>query len=189
MAKYRYPSHLSKEEQERLLYEFALALSEVNSPTEGLNLIKDLLSAQEAEMLAKRLKIAELILDGLTYEAITEELKTSQGTISRVAEWLKYGGEGYRKIVSRLKKKRGSQKEPPDQWSEWNQLKRRYPLMFWPQLLVDEIVASANKRQKQKIRRTLQSFDQKSALYRKLNRALAQDYKPKTIKNQRKRNQ
>jgi TrpR-related protein YerC/YecD len=179
MAKYLYPSSLPKQEQERLLSEFAIALSEISNPAESLNLIKDMLSKQEAEMLAKRLKIAELILDGYTYKEITEALKVSQGTISRVAEWLKYGGEGYRKIIDRVKKKKGSQKETNPGFDEWSQVKRRYPLMFWPQLLVDEIVASANKRQKERLHKTLQALDHKSQIYKKLNRSLAQEYKPK----------
>lgn len=171
--KYKNPSPLSHKEKEDLLYEFAVALCEISKPEEALEFIKDMLSEQEAEMLAKRIKIAELLLDGRTYGEIGELLKTGDSTISRVAEWLKLAGDGYRLVITRLKQKRSPQEKGGiKERSDWDKLKRRYPMMFWPQLLLDEIVASASKRHKERLRNTMQELNIKSQLYRQLDKAL-----------------
>lgn len=162
---------LSSQEQERILNEFALALSEIRNSHEALEFIRDLLSQSEAEMLARRIKIAELLLDGHTYQEVQDSLKVSHTTIARVGEWLKRSGNGYRTIVQRLKQKRGEH-VPSKEPSEWNKLKHRYPMAFWPQLVIDEIIASANKQQKKRLQSVLHEMDEKSDLYKKLNRVL-----------------
>lgn len=173
MAKFSRVSKLSVTEQEHILYEFALALSEIHNSQEALEFIRDLLSEQEAEMLAKRIKIAELLLDGLTYQEVQNAMKTSHTTIARVGEWLRRSGSGYRIVVDRIKKKLKSEPEPNREPSEWSKLKRRYPMMFWPQLVLEEIVASANKRQKKRLQAILQEMDEKSDMYKELRRVLA----------------
>lgn len=163
---------LSPQERERILHEFALALSEIHDSQEAAEFIRDLLSQQEIEMLARRVRIAEFLLAGLTYQEIQNRMKVSQTTVARVGEWLKRSGDGYRIIVNRLKKKRGKD-TPIKESSEWSKLKRRYPMMFWPQLVLDEIIASANNQQKKRLRGVLQEMDEKSDLYKKLNKLLS----------------
>ena len=169
MAKFPH-SGIAKDVEGRTLYEFALALSEIHDPQEALEFVRDLLSPQEAGMFARRIKIAELLLDGRTYQEVQEAMKVSQTTIARVGEWLKRSGSGYRLVVERLKKKRTTgdkHKEP----TEWSKLKRKYPLMFWPERILDEIVASADKKQKARLRKAVREMDKKSDLYKKLNKA------------------
>jgi uncharacterized protein YerC len=70
MAKFPRIPKLSKQEQEKLLIGFCKALVELRTPEEAAHFLKDLLSKQEAEMLAKRIEIARLLIEGLTYENI-----------------------------------------------------------------------------------------------------------------------
>ena len=88
MGKFTNHKKLNKEDVEALFVEFAVAISSVKNSIEAANLIRDLLSEQEAIMLARRLQIARYLNDGLTYADIREEIKVSDPTISRVQTWL-----------------------------------------------------------------------------------------------------
>jgi TrpR-related protein YerC/YecD len=175
MPKFTNPSKLSKAEQESLLIRFCLALSKLSTAEEAAKFIKDLLSAQEAEMLAKRLKAAELIISGDTYAQICSQLKMAPNTIARVHDWLKISGDGFRLILKRMgEEKSDSRKRFEDNFDyfSWRNVKRRYPLYFWPQLLLENVVKMAKERDKQKLRAILKKMDTKSALFKKLNRLL-----------------
>jgi TrpR-related protein YerC/YecD len=173
MAKFRHPSRLTKEEQERILFEFGEVLSKINNPTEALGFVKDLLSAQEAEMLAKRVKIAEYLLEGHRYDDIGQALKVSPNTIARVNEWLKYSGDGYRQLLKRLAtRQKRSVSTRNRSLSPVADLRRKYPTMFWPQTLLEDVVRLANTRQKKRLRATLDELDKKSALYKRLDTAM-----------------
>src|SRR3989344_4225178 len=106
MAKFLYKSKLSKEDQDELLMNFCDSLSSIKNSKEAAQFLKDLLSPQEAEMLAKRVKVAELLLAGWSYKRITDYLKVGEGKVARISEWLKLTGDGYRLITIRLKEKR-----------------------------------------------------------------------------------
>jgi TrpR-related protein YerC/YecD len=184
MAKFANPSKLSKEEQERLILRLCQALCSVNNPLEAAQFLKDILSAQEAEMIAKRLKVAEFLIEGKTYSQICVALKVSSGTIAKIYEWLKLSGDGFKLITERLPK----EKEADDKISEdeidkrlnpysWRNIKKRHPLFFWPQLLLEEVVKSAKEKDKKKIRAVLRTMDQKSDLYRQLNQILSSNYR------------
>src|SRR3989344_2228694 len=106
MAKFSRIPKLSQREQEELLIGFCKALATLKTQEEAAQFLKDLLSKQEAEMLAKRIEIARLLIKGFTYENIKKALKVSYGTVARVSEWLATSGEGYRLVVSRIKEER-----------------------------------------------------------------------------------
>lgn len=101
MAKFPRISKLSKKEQEELILEFCEAFVAIKNTREAASFVKDLLGRQEIEMLAKRLKIAKLLLEGKKYGEIGDELRVSFGTIARVNLWLKTSGEGYRIFFGR----------------------------------------------------------------------------------------
>lgn len=170
MAKY---SKISNKEREELLKEFCEALSVLKTPQEIMNFITDLLTQQETIMLAKRIKIAKLLLEGKNYRDIENLLKIGHGTVARVSYWLAEGGEGFRLIAERTKKEK---LKPPSSWDlamgDWRKFRRRYPLMFWPQLLIENIIKVMNKRQKEKIRQVIEKLDRKSALYKQINKIL-----------------
>jgi len=106
MAKFSNPSKLPEKERENLIANFCLALAQLNNVMDVSQFLKDLLSVQEMEMLAKRLKTASLLLDGWTYAKISQELKMASNTIARVHEWLKVSGEGYRLVTEKLSREK-----------------------------------------------------------------------------------
>ena len=169
---------LSRKEVERIFYQLCLAISRTRNISIASKLLRDMLSYQEAEMLAKRLKIAELALEGETYDYIRNSLKVSSGTIARVQEWLKISGDGYRWAVQKTKgdMKKFQRSIPTESgYSGWSEIKRRYPMYFWPELLLEEIVRSANKREKERLRKIvgeMGKMKEKRSLYKKLNKIL-----------------
>jgi TrpR-related protein YerC/YecD len=173
MAKFQHPSKLPKVEQEELLFEFGEVLSSIKNPVEALSFLKDLLSSQEAEMLAKRLKIAEYLIAGHDYGYIEGALRVGSSTIARVNEWLKYSGDGYRLLLERRKEGAAGKRKVRDMsMSPWAELRRRYPIMFWPQVLLEEFIAETSARKKRKLRKIVEKMDQKSEVYKRLDNAL-----------------
>jgi TrpR-related protein YerC/YecD len=161
-------SIITKEEREELVFRFCQVLTQIKTAEEAASFITDLLSKCEAEMLAKRIKAAELLLEGKSYEEISKKLKMSGGTIARVSEWLKTYGEGYRLMIKRIKKIPEIKVEKP----RLSEIKRIYPQYYWPEILLKEIVYSASKRQKNKLRKILDQLEDKSQLYKDLSKLI-----------------
>lgn len=71
------------------------------------NFLDDLLTEEEILDLAQRLKIAKLILEGKSYDEISEKVETSTATVSKIGQVLKYGEGGLEKVLG---KKGGAKK-------------------------------------------------------------------------------
>jgi TrpR-related protein YerC/YecD len=167
---YNLTSKLSRGQQEELFIKLARSLAALPTAQESAELLKDLLSESEALMLARRLQIAELLIGGETYATIREETKASPGTISRVQTWLGLYGEGYRTVVKRMKHDQSeSHKEVTLSFAD---AKRKYPMYFWPQLLLEELVKTANAREKARLKKVISQMKEKTQLSRQLNKLL-----------------
>jgi len=178
MAKFSRIPKLSKQEQEELITEFCQALATIKNPQEAAKFLLDLLGTQEIEMLAKRLKIAKLLLEGWKYPEIRRQLKVSDGTTARVNLWLRMSGEGYRLIAERTKKK----KEDPYCKFVKQELKRymhRYATYYWPFLLWDEVMTNLSRRQKEKFREILVRAEDKRKIYQEFDLLLREIYAKK----------
>ncbi len=170
MGKFTNIHKLSKTEQDELFIGFVESLSRIRSSVEAANFVKDLLSESEVLMLARRLQVADLLLQGLTYEQIRKVIKVSFATIAKVQTWLRLYGEGYRTILARAKKQ--INKEENHASFSWPQVKKKYPMYFWPQLLLEEIVKNANYREKKKLLRVAEELRGKTKIARQLKRIL-----------------
>lgn len=182
MAKFSRIPKLTLQDQERLLIEFCKALVEVKTAEEAAHFIKDLFSKQEAQMLAKRIAIARLLIQGKKYDEIKTALKTSFGTIARISHWLATSGEGYRMIVNRVKPEELEKTEKQELIEElnkpfsWKLLKRKYPLYFWPDMVIEEVIKTASKKHKDKLRSILNKFGEKEELFQDLKILLKGEY-------------
>ena len=72
------------------------------------NFLDDLLTEEEILDLAQRIKIAQSIIAGKTYDEIAESIGTSTATVSKIGQVLKYGKGGLEKV---LKPKGGAKKK------------------------------------------------------------------------------
>ena len=109
--------------------------------------------------MAKRLHIAERLLQNKDYEDIRAELAVGFSTVARVATWLGLSGEGFKIVMSRKPKepKKPTIEEMYEPYSSYN-FKRRYSQYYWPQLLLEKILQASDESHKKKITTILQSM-------------------------------
>lgn len=81
------------------LFKAVLALENID---ECYELFEDLCTVAEIKEMAKRFKAAKMLSDGAKYTEISETTGLSTATISRVNRCLKYGSDGYVKLLSRI---------------------------------------------------------------------------------------
>jgi len=92
---------LSSAQREALLRRLFQAVAVLKNYREASDFFRDLLDPAEIGMLARRLEIAALIHDGLTYDEIARKLGAGRDTIARVARWYHEGHGGYKVFVQR----------------------------------------------------------------------------------------
>ena len=145
---------------------FCQAILSLKNEEEAAKFLTDLLSPQEMEMLAKRIYIAELLLKGDKYSLIRDKAKVGFSTIARVATWLGLSGEGFKIVLSRKKppKKEISLQEKYDPFSSYN-FKRRYSTHYWPELLLEKILAASDQKHRDKIITILGSIENKRKIF------------------------
>ncbi len=94
----------SQNNDSNAMEELARAFLSLESEEECLAFLKDLCTAPELEDLSQRLRIAEGLSAGETYESLRQRLGVSNTTITRVSSALSYGEGGYRSILKKLEK-------------------------------------------------------------------------------------
>jgi TrpR-related protein YerC/YecD len=80
----------------------AEATTSLRDPDEALRFLRDLCTIAELKELGQRWQVARLLDQGISYHEISERTGASSATISRVAQWLRYGQDGYRLVIDRL---------------------------------------------------------------------------------------
>jgi Trp operon repressor len=86
-----------------ITYDLIHVFQSVKSPLEAALLLQDLLTKHEIKILAKRLRIAKLLINTkLTQEEIKNKVKVSIATVTKVNEWIKIGGDGLRNAIANL---------------------------------------------------------------------------------------
>lgn len=90
--------------------ELADALVTLRTGDEALRFLRDLCTINELKELALRWRVARLLDEGVSYHDISERTGASSATISRVAQWLRYGRDGYRLVIDRARRGRSGAK-------------------------------------------------------------------------------
>ena len=67
------------------------------------NFFHDICTASELQEMSRRLKAARMLSDGIVYSEIASKTGLSTATISRVNHCLKYGNDGYHKVLEKMK--------------------------------------------------------------------------------------
>ena len=65
----------------------------------------DICTVTEIQSIPQRLRVAELLRSGMSYNAITAKTGVSAATISRVSRCLEYGEGGYDLAINRLEER------------------------------------------------------------------------------------
>ncbi|MBI4057870.1 hypothetical protein HY405_00945 [Candidatus Microgenomates bacterium] len=157
---------LSKKELLDLSFDLISAFRLVNKPYETALFLQDLLTAKEVKNLAKRLRIAKLLLGGKTQRDIAQELHSSLATVTKVSIWLNEGGEGFRKIIARLPKRY----EFPDKFP-------RGPIEYrLPQTLLALTQYTLAKRQENKLEKFMEGVEDKKIIDKTLQESFNQEF-------------
>lgn len=96
----KYP--ISKNIFDRIFEIFLRIFIEIKNKEDADQFITDLLTPTEKIMLAKRLAIAFLLEKNYDYRTIQSIIRVSSATITSVNMTLKYGSEGYKKLISKI---------------------------------------------------------------------------------------
>lgn len=176
MAKFSRKPKLDKKQTQDFIIDFCEAIASTKNSTEAAQLLTDLLGKQELEMLSRRLKVADLLLQDFTYQEIQKFLKMSKTTIARVQAWLQNSGEGYRLAIERTRGSKNSrwQNEKPFTLTG---MKKKYPLYYWPQIALEYWVKHSSKKHQEEMLKLLSKIEEKPGIYKELELLLRQGKK------------
>lgn len=85
----------------KVMHEYLLDRLTKLAPEDAEAFLNDLCTYAEIENMAQRLYSAKMILEGKTYNQISEETQISTVTLSRVSSCVKHGGGGYKAIIEK----------------------------------------------------------------------------------------
>ena len=88
-----------KKTSEELINELFRIITSVENIDDCRDLFNDMCTIKEIEQMAQRIKAAHLLMEGKTYQQVTEECDISSATLSRVSRCVQYG-KGYTKFLS-----------------------------------------------------------------------------------------
>lgn len=157
----------SRDEQISLIFDLVNAFRLVKTPFETALLMQDLLTADEIKHLAKRLRIAKLLIDGRTHREIAEDLNCSFATVTKISIWLRQGGKGLKNIISKLPAKYDIPKDLP-----------AIPIEFQlPKVLLATAQYLIAKKQNIPVENLLRRMDNKKLLDKSIQDAFDQEFK------------
>ena len=81
------------------------AITLLKTPEEVERFFRDLCTISELEAMSHRWHVARLLDEGLPYQEIARITGASTATVTRVAQWLRRGENGYRLMLDRTKKR------------------------------------------------------------------------------------
>jgi len=120
-----------------LLGNFYEIVSQIKSKEDAQKFLKDLLTQGESIMIAYRIEIAKMLLEGFGYDDIEKKLEVSAGTINNVNKWLYSGFGGYMKELKKAENQKKRRKVIPT--NEWEAIKQKYPAHFLIFNLIDKM--------------------------------------------------
>ena len=158
---------LSRKEILNLTFDLINAFRIVKTPFETALLMQDLLTASEIKHLAKRLRIAKLLIQGLTQRQIANEVRCSTATVIKVNAWLTRGGEGLRNVIAKLPGRYELPEKLPN-----------IPLEFQlPQTLLALAQYSVSKKQTAQLEKFWGKVEDKELLDKQLRELFNEEYR------------
>ena len=91
---------VNKKADDKMISDLYELIASLNSAEECRDLFSDLCTFKEIEQMAQRIKAAKLLVEGKTYQQITDVCDISPATLSRVSRCVQYG-KGYNKFLKK----------------------------------------------------------------------------------------
>ena len=105
------PHLIDKKEKYKVIGRFFEIVSNLKSKKEVIDFFVGLLTSSESLMFARRIQIAEMLLEGDNYERIRKVLKVSNQTITKTDQWLHSGDENYGRWLEKCLKIKANLKD------------------------------------------------------------------------------
>ena len=86
---------------EKYVNELAKVFASISDSKLAKSFLNNILTPSELEEVSKRLQLVKLLLDGMPQREVAKKLGVSMGTVSRGSRELKYGDDGFRKVLGR----------------------------------------------------------------------------------------
>lgn len=80
------------------------AILQLKTIEESKRFFRDLCTLAELKAIAERWRVVQLLIDNVPYRKISERTGASTATVTRVAQWLNRGEDGYRLVLKRMKR-------------------------------------------------------------------------------------
>jgi len=103
--------HFSKKERYEMIGRFYDTVTHLKTKKDIIGFFMGLLTPSEALMFARRIHIAQMLLDEKTYHEIETELKVGKSTIMNVARWLNGEDAFFRNNIINQSKREQTQKK------------------------------------------------------------------------------
>ncbi len=163
---------LPPQEEKNLIFDLINAFTLTRNPVDTALLMQDLLTEKEVRNLAKRLRIAKLIISGQTTQEIVNNLHCSFATISKVRMWLNNAGEGLKKVIEKLPQRRKTYKP------------KRIPGVGYglPQILLYYASSYMTQKEKGELEKFLANMRSKTATDKDFREELASEFAKKDPK-------
>lgn len=166
---------LTREGKIEFMFDLINSFSVVKNPTETAFFLQDLLTANEIKNLAKRLRIAKLLLAGVTQREVADKADVSLATVNKVNLWLDRGGEGFKNVISKL----------PAKWDIPKKLPRGPVEFHLPQTLLAVVQYSVAKRQDKKVEKFIDRMKEKETVDRSYQKAIDEYYRQMGLERKR----
>lgn len=160
------PDRLPQWIEEDLVFDLINAFVEAKSQREVTLLLRDLFTTKEIKNLAKRLRIAKLLLSGKKYDEIVDELHCSIGTIAKVRIWLDSEGEGLQRVIMKLPKRTAKSGRPGG-----------IPGYNFPQVLLAGVQEITYEREKKRLDSFLDTMAEKGILDKNIREQLSEEFR------------
>ena len=161
----------SKEEEIDLIFDLINAIVIANKSDKAVVILQELFTPHEIRTLSKRLRIAKLLLEGLTYEEIMKELKCSFATIAKINTWLNQSGQ-LKKIIKGL----------PERQKNVNFVGYKFRTYKLIEALWEDYLNVKADLQRAQVEKLIQNTNLKKLIFDKIQKEINKFYKSKIKK-------
>lgn len=86
---------------EKYIRELSEVLVSIKKGSVAEAFLHNILTPSELEEISIRLQVVKMLMDGVSQRDVAKNLGVSMGTVSRGSRELKYGADGFKKVLQR----------------------------------------------------------------------------------------
>lgn len=121
--------NIDKNERYKIIGDFYEIVTNLRTKNEVIGFFMGLLTPSEALMFARRIQIAQMLLDDKSYDEIRRELKVGLSTVASVSNWLYGENDAFRRKIEEYKNRKSKTEEDnnDDYEKNYGSLLNKYP--------------------------------------------------------------